>query len=65
MHQLRIKPQTSWKHIKILTIKPLQHFINKNENFKLYHVWHEIVYEFPILTYVFFFKFIQMLQMKR
>jgi hypothetical protein len=32
MHPSRIEPKTSGKHIEVLTIKPLQHFINKDEN---------------------------------
>jgi hypothetical protein len=31
MHPLRIEPKTLWKHIKVLTTKPLQLFIDKNE----------------------------------
>jgi hypothetical protein len=31
MHPLRIKSKTSWKQLKALTTKPLQHIINKNE----------------------------------
>jgi hypothetical protein len=43
MHPSNIEPKTSWKHIKVLTTKPLQHFINKDKKVYLYHVWHEIV----------------------
>jgi hypothetical protein len=31
MHPSRIEPKSSWKHIKVLTTKPLQTFINKDE----------------------------------
>jgi hypothetical protein len=33
MHLSRIEPKTSWKHINVLTIKPVQQFINKDEKF--------------------------------
>jgi len=56
MHASRIEPNTSWKHTKVLTTKPFQHFMNTNENFKVYHVWHESVREIQILTYIFFCK---------
>jgi len=34
MHLSRIEPKTSWKHSKVLTIKPIQHFINEDEKFE-------------------------------
>jgi hypothetical protein len=43
MHPSRIETKTSWKHIKILSTKPLEHFMNKDEKILVYHVWHEII----------------------
>jgi len=33
MYQSNIEPKTSWKHTKVLTTKPFQNFMNKDEKF--------------------------------
>jgi hypothetical protein len=43
MHPSRIESKTTWKHTKVLTIKLVQDFINKDKKVYLYYVWHEIV----------------------
>jgi hypothetical protein len=66
MYLSKIELKTSWKHTKVLTIKPLQHFINKDEKFEFIMFGMKIVSKIQTLTYIFFLaKFIQMLQMKK
>jgi hypothetical protein len=43
MHLSKIESKTLWKHTKVLTTKPLQNFINKDEKVKIYYILYEIV----------------------
>jgi hypothetical protein len=56
MHPSRIEPKMSWKHTKVLTIKLVQDFINKDEKVYLYYVCLKIVQKIQTLTYIFFCK---------
>jgi len=61
MHPPRIENKMSWKHTKVLTTKPLQHFMKKNEKKKFIMFVMKLFKKFKLQHIFSFAKCIQML----